>query len=693
MNKSYKNDALVLTVVLLLSFGYSKADVVDETPSEKDAEIDNIIVTATRLERDLSSVPGSITVVPGEEIQKARQQLGLDEALATVPGVFFQNRFNFAQDLRISIRGFGARSNFGVRGIKILIDNIPETLADGQSQVDSIDLASIGQVEVLRGVSGAMYGNASGGVINIKSEESGPEPYVEARVAAGDFGYQKNQIKTAGEVGRMDYLLSLSDMRIDGYREHSEAKNTQLNSRFRFRPDSKSEFSLILNATDQPLSNDAGGLTLAQANANPRSARPQNVLYDSGEELDQQKLGISYTRSMDNGGNLLVRSYYLRRDFANRLPFTNGGIVKFDRSFAGGGASYTQAFRLGEIRHRLIFGLDYDRQDDDRQRFDNNLGVQGALTLEQNELVTSTGIFLQDEITLSERLAATIGIRYDNVDFDVTDTFLSNGDDSGSESIDDISPSLGFVYAAAENVDLFASLATAFETPTSTEFADPAGGGGFNPDLGPQKSTSFELGLRGVFSDRAKYEVVIFDIDVDDELIPYEIESSPGRDFYVNAGESSRRGLELAVSAEFVPGLNVSLSYTYSKFEFVEFLDENGNDFSGNVIPGIPRSFAYAQVSYDHDSGFFAAIDARYADDLFANNANSATVEGATIANLRFGFRKDFDKIQIEPFIGINNMADASYTANTRINAFGGRYFEPGPERNVYGGISFRYRF
>lgn len=693
MNKSYKSDALVLAIVLLLSFGVSKADLVDETSSEKDAEIDTIIVTATRLERDLSSVPASISVVTGEEIQSARQQLGLDEALAVVPGVFFQNRFNFAQDLRISIRGFGARSNFGVRGIKILIDDIPETLADGQSQVDSIDLASIGQVEVLRGPASAMYGNASGGVINISSEEIGPDPYVEARVATGEFGYQKNQIKTAGEVGRFDYLLSLSDMRIDGYREHSEAENTQLNSRFRFRPDSRSEFSLTFNATDQPVSNDAGGVTLADATANPRAARPQNVLFDSGEELDQQKLGISYTRSTDNGGTFLVRNYYLQRNFANRLPFTNGGIVKFDRFFAGGGASYTQAYQLGDIRHRLIVGVDYDRQDDDRSRFDNNMGIQGALTLEQQERVTSTGVFMQDEITLSERLAATIGIRYDNVDFNVTDTFLDDGDDSGSQSIDDISPSLGFVYAATENVDLFASLATAFETPTSTEFADPSGGGGFNPDLGPQKSTSFELGLRGVFNDRARYEVVIFDIDVDDELIPFEIASSPGRDFYVNAGKSSRRGLELAVSAEFVPGLSVSLSYTYSKFEFDEFLDENGNDYSGNVIPGIPRSFAFAEISYDHESGFFAAMDARYADDLFANNANTATVEGSTIANLRFGFRKIFEKMQIEPFIGVNNIANESYTANTRINAFGGRFYEPGPERNVYGGISFSHRF
>ena len=683
----------ILATVVLLSCGYSQAEVAGEADVDREAEIDTIIVTATRLQRALSDVPGSISVVSGEEIRRARQQLGLDEALATAPGVFFQNRYNFAQDLRISVRGFGARSNFGVRGIKILVDNIPETLADGQSQVDSIDLASIGQVEILRGPASAMYGNASGGVINIRSEEGGPERYVEARVAAGEFGYQKHQIKAAGEVGRLDYLFSLSDMRIDGYREQSQAQNTQLNSRFRFHPDSESEFSLTFSATDQPVSDDAGGVTLADAAGFPRRARAQNVLFNAGEALDQQKLGMSYTRSMDNGGVFLARNYYLFRNFKNRLPFTNGGIVAFDRFFAGGGVSYTQPFQLGHHQHRLIVGADYDRQDDDRQRFDNNMGTQGALTLEQNERVTSTGIFLQDEVTLTDRLAATVGIRYDNVDFDVTDTFLSDGNDAGSRSINDISPSLGFVYAAAENVSVFASVATAFETPTSTEFADPGGGGGFNPDLGPQKSISYELGLRGAFSDLGRYEFVIFDIDVDDELIPFEIASSPGRDFYVNAGKSSRQGLELAISAAPVPGLNMSLSYTYSKFEFDEFVDENGIDFSGNVLPGIPESFAYAQISYDHDSGFFAAIDARYSDDLFANNANSAKDDGATVANLRFGFRKSSDTIQIEPFIGINNVSNASYTGNVRINAFGGRYYESGPERNVYGGFSIRYRF
>ena len=317
-------------------------------------EVSEIIVTATRLDQVARSVPAAISVVSGDKIQQARQQLALDEALASVPGVFFQNRYNFAQDLRIAIRGFGARSNFGVRGIKILIDGIPETLADGQSQVDSIDLASVRQVEVLRGPASALYGNAAGGVISIMSERGSADPYVDARGAMGDYGYRKYQVKTAGAVGRLDYLVSLSDLQVDGYREHSEAENTQLNSRFLYRFSDTTEIGWAISATDQPISNDPGGLTRADAAANPRAARDRNVDFDAGEALDQQKLSLSFKHAFPAGGELRARSYYLARDFGNRLPFTDGGIVTFDRAFAGGGISYTRGFTLGGMAHRVV---------------------------------------------------------------------------------------------------------------------------------------------------------------------------------------------------------------------------------------------------------------------------------------------------------------------------------------------------
>ena len=677
----------------LLSAIWSNVLADDGANVEQADEVSEIIVTATRLDQAARSVPAAISVVSGDEIQLARQQLALDEALARVPGVFFQNRYNFAQDLRIAIRGFGARSNFGVRGIKILVDGIPETLADGQSQVDSIDLASVRQVEVLRGPASALYGNAAGGVISILSERGSAEPYADARIAIGDYGYRKIQLKTAGAAGRLDYLVSLSDLRIDGYREHSEAENTQLNSRFLFRFSESTEVGWSISATDQPVSNDPGGVTLADATANPRGARDRNVVFDAGEALDQQKLGVSFKHAFSDGGELQARGYHLARDFRNRLPFTDGGIVAFDRSFAGGGVSYTRSVGLGNMQHRVVAGVDHDRQRDDRQRFDNNNGIQGALALDQLEHVTSTGLFVQDEITVSDRLEVTLGLRYDDIEFEVADAFLADGNDSGTRSIDDVSPSIGFLYEVGAHHALYGSIATAFETPTTTEFANPDGSGGFNPGLEPQKSTSYELGLRGGLFTSARYEVAVFKIDVDDELIPFEIASSPDREFFANAGRSERRGIEVSLSAEPLPGLSLALAYTWSQFEFDTFVDGDGNDFSGNTIPGIPETFAHADISYAHESGFFAAVDALYTGDLFADNANAAEVRGATVANMRFGLKKTVDRIDIEPFIGISNVFDTDFTANVRINAFGGRYFEPGPDRNVYGGVSVRFRY
>ena len=634
-----------------------------------------------------------MSVLSGDELQHARQQLGIDEALARVPGVYFQNRYNFAQDLRIAIRGFGARSNFGVRGIKILIDDIPETLADGQSQVDSIDIGSIGQVEVLRGPASALYGNAAGGVISIHSEDGAVQPYAEARMAFGDFGFRKHQVKTGGAAGRVNYLFSISDLEIDGYRDHSAARNTQFNSRFRFEITDNTELALAISATDQPLSNDPGGLTSTEARENPRAASSRNVAFDAGEALDQQKLGASFKHTLANGDVITARNYYVFRNFQNRLPFTDGGTVTFDRFFAGGGLSYSRSFQLGAHQHRLIVGVDYDRQDDDRQRYDNLAGVQGPLTFDQTERATSTGVFLQDELRLSDALAVTIGLRYDTVDFDVSDSFLVDGDDSGTRSIDDISPSVGFVYRLNDQHSLYGSFATAFETPTFTEFANPDGSGGFNPELAPQLSTSVELGLRGSISEISQYEFVVFSIDVDDELVPFEIATSPGRNYFANAGKSSRQGVELAVGAEPLPGLSLSLAYTWSDFTFDTFVDNSGTDFSGNRIPGIPKTFAHADIAYTHDSGFMIALDAMYSDSMFANNANTASADGATVANLRVAFSREYERLDIEPFVGVNNLTDTAYTANTRINAFGGRHFEPGPERNVYGGVLIRYRF
>ena len=653
--------------------------------------LEEIVVQATRMSRPLDSVPAAISVVSQAQIQLGRQQLGLDEALNRVPGVFMQNRYNFAQDLRVSIRGFGARSAFGIRGVKILVDGIPETLPDGQGQVDSIDLGAAQQIEVLRGPSSSYYGNASGGVISVTSERGPETPFANLRFSAGEYGAQKFQGKTGGQTERANYFVSFSDSQIDGYREHSETENTQLSGRLEFDLGDRGSLLAVANHTDQPVSNDPGGINIAQAQADPRSARDRNLSFDGGEALEQTRLGFVYTLPVGEGSELQVRNYYVSRDFNNRLPFFGGGAVDLQRFFAGGGISYTQQGSLGGRPNRVVVGLDFDDQDDHRRRFNNDMGVLGALSLDQDEHVTSTGLFIQDELSISDNVRLSFGVRFDQVEFDVGDRFLSNGDDSGVRKLDDVSPMVGLLANLSPDVTVYGTYSTSFETPTTTEFANPSGAGGFNPLLEPQAATNLEVGLRGGAGSRTRYELAVFDIDVEDELIPYEIPSSPGRDFFANAGRSNRTGVEATLISQPTDRIGVTLSYTYADFTFADFLDDNGNDYSGNRIPGTVEQLVFAELSYRHPAGWFGALDALHVGDQFANNANSVADGAYTLSNLRLGFESGRGGATFSPFVGVNNLFDRSYNSNIRLNAFGRRYYEPGPGRNIYAGVAVNF--
>ena len=657
--------------------------------------LDEIIVTATRLETTLGRTPAAISVVGIDDIQLGRQQLTLDESLARVPGVFMQSNYNFSRDLRLSIRGFGARAAFGIRGVKIIVDGIPETVADGQGQVDTIDFGTARQIEVIRGPSSSLYGNASGGVVSVVSEGGTETPYATARLSAGAFDFRKIQVKTGGTAGPMDYVVSLSDTSLDGYREHSEWENTQLSGRFNFDLAGDSNFLAVINYTDQPVSNDPGGIDILQATADPRSARAANVNFAAGEALEQTRVGFVYNLPIADAHELAVRTYHVDRDFENKLPFTGGGAVEIDRAFSGGGVSYTYSGMLQDRPNRLMIGLDFDDQDDDRRRFDNVNGVvTGPAVFDQNERVRARGVFIQNELSVSDTINLTAGLRYDEVEFEVGDRFLTDGNDSGSRTLDNVNPMLGIVADLTPDLTLYSTLSTAFETPTTTEFANPSGGGGFNPSLEPQEATNLEVGLRGRLARSTSYEAAIYNIEVRDELIPFE---TANREFFVNAGKSDRTGLELSLQSEPFDNVRFVLSYTYSDFEFDEFVDNDGNVFSGNTIPGIPEQFLFGEVTYTHPSGIFGTLDVRYVGDIFANNGNTVSVDSYTLGNLRVGLELAIGPFVASPFIGINNLFDERYNSDIRINAFGPpgleRYYEPAPDRNIYAGVELRYDF
>lgn len=666
-----------------------------QAPDVSAQVLEEIIVSATRIPTDLVSLPLAVGSVGRDELQRGRQQLGLDEALVSVPGLFFQNRYNFAQDLRIAIRGFGARANFGIRGIRIFADDIPLTLPDGQGSVDAIDLGSAERVEVIRGPFSAVFGSASGGVINIRSEDGPETPFISGRVNVGSHNYRQAQAKAGGQSGRLNWLANFSATELDGYRDHAAYESKLFNSKFRYDFDETAGLTVVINAVDSPMADDPGGLNAREVEEDRRQAAPRNLLYNAGEALDQQSLGLAFRKKFGANRELMLRNYWVQRDFTNRLPFDvnsngQGGSVDLDRKVAGLGGNFAWTGSLGSHSNQLVIGFDYDAQRDHRQRFANNQGVIGDLTTNQDEDVTTTGLYLQDVLNLSDSATLTLGGRFDEVKYKVTDRTGVSG--SGQRTFREFSPMAGVNWAVLDSVNLYANISSSFDPPATTELANPDGPTGFNQDLESQTATNYELGMKGLITGRLRYELALFHIDVKDEIVPFELEGS-GQSFFENAGSSTRDGLEASLSMELVRGLTGTATYTWSDFVFDEFRGVDGQIYDGNRIPGIPEQLFNIDLSWSHDSGFFASWDALYVGSFFADNANEVKTEDYLVSNLRAGFRWGSEKWLFEPFIGINNLFDKKYMANIRLNANFGRYYEPAPERNTYGGFLLQYSF
>lgn len=659
-------------------------------------ELDEIMVESTRVDEPQYKVPAAIGTVSRDEIQLGRQQLGLDESLVKVPGVFFQNRYNFAQDLRVSIRGFGARAAFGIRGVKIFQDGIPSTLPDGQGGVDDIDLGSAQRIEVTRSPISSLYGSSSGGAINLYTEDGPETPFVAGSLSFGEYGYEKEQVKAGGRVDKLNYMVNASHLRVGGYRDFSANQLDLFNSKFRYDFTPQTSLSVILNATDSPLSQDPGGVTLESVDEDRDQARELNVNVDAGEEFDQQKMGFVLTHEADEHHSFRLRNYYIWKDFQNRLPiFPRGHRVEFERFFFGGGADYTYKDQLAGRANRLIVGFDIDRQDDDRLRWRDATAAPGSLFLDQNEKVTSYGVFVQDELALTDDLELTLGLRYDEAKYDVSDKFRDDGrDDSGDLTFDEWTPRVSLLWSPHPAVNLYTTYSTSFETPTTTELRPSSPGStGFNPDLEAQTATNYEIGIKGLLPASIGYDVALYHIDVEDELVAREDVSD--WEYFVNAGESSRDGLEAALSIQpaSIPGLRASFAYTYSDFEYERFIDSDGSDFAGNTIPGVPEHQFHVELSYHHQSGWYAIWDMLHVGEFFADDANEVEIDAYEVANIRAGYLGQFGNWDVEPYAGLHNMFDEEYFSNVRLNAFGGRYYETAPERNFYAGITLRYNF
>ncbi|MCU0467223.1 MAG: TonB-dependent receptor [Arcicella sp.] len=673
MSKSY----------LLFFFLLSVSTFAQTDSTLKSTELQAITVSSSRFSAKDIQTPMSITVIDQARLQVGQSKISIFESLGAVSGVFAMNSENFAQDLRISIRGFGARAAFGIRGLKIIMDGIPESIPDGTTKVGNLDVGTMERMEVIKGPASGLYGNASGGVISMFSETP-TQHFAEIQANFGSYGLQRYQFKTGQEVGKFSYFFSASRLQSIGYRKHSGLERNFLNGKFVYKFSDKNKLTFLANYIDSPRAEDAGALTQAEIDTDRQQARSQNVTFDASETFKQQRIALIYDHAFNDKHQINARIFYLNRDFANKQAFQASGQIAFQRDFAGGGFNY----QFSTKRYRLKTGLDLDNQQDNRQRYDNINKERGTKRLDQVETFNSTGVFLLQEFLWNDKLRFSLNTRFDDVRLEINDLFLSDGNQSATQSFQRFSPMVGISYSPTANQSIFTNFSTNFETPSLNELSNnPNGTGGFNPNLNPQKSKNFEIGYKGILGKKFRADLSVFYIEVEDEIVPYQLPNQVGRNFFRNAGLSERKGIELGLTYKIRAGLTSYFNYTFSDFKYQSYQTTAGK-FDGNTLPGIPKHNIYGEIRFFPSNGLFAIAQIRSISNIYADDANTTFNSGYTTVNVRVGYKKKTSIFNVEPFIGINNLFNEIYNANVQINATGNRYFEPAAGSFIFGGLT-----
>ncbi|HJQ20575.1 MAG TPA: TonB-dependent receptor [Gemmatimonadaceae bacterium] len=658
------------------------------------ARLPATIVTVLRTPVEQARAPYAVGVATRDEIQRGKPGLALDEALSTIPGVQVDNRFNYALGERISIRGFGARAQFGVRGIRVLLDGIPMTLADGQTTLNNVDVASVARAEVARGPASAIYGNGSAGVILLRSDP--PDAISDraiggtVRVTTGDDGLQRYQVSARAPIGSATMVANAARLTYDGYRDWNDARNDHANVRIASTVGSD-DISLVGNWVNYDAHNP-GGLSATLLAADRNQAFATNKSQRTGEEGRQGQIGVGWVHRF-GGITSDFALHTLARHVDNPIPQR---IVVIDRHASGLRELLSVAPRLGARSVRVSGGAELLGQDDDRLNFLNVGGNRGADTLDQLERVDNRAAFMQASVDLTSRLLFMAGARYDRVRFEADDRLVSAGnpDDSGDRVMSAMSPSAGLSFAAARGLDLYTNYSESFETPTTTELANQeSGAGGFNPTLQPQRTRSGEIGANGraaLGAVRGSYQLALYRARVRDALIPFEVASAPGRQYFRNAGSAKHQGVEASASLALPSSVFLRTAYTYTDARFVHYAVTTGTTttvYDGLQVPGVARNRGDATLTWQ-PSRFFVEYETRASSSIAVNDANSERSPSYVIHGARVGLQHvRAGGLQFSPNIGVLNLFDRLYNTSVVVNAFGGRYYEPGPPRSLYAGL------
>jgi iron complex outermembrane receptor protein len=674
--------------------------------AETEASLSPIVVTATRVAESSFNIPASIDRVDQAAIQTGQLQVNISESLMAVPGVSAESRQNYAQDEQLSVRGFGARSSFGVRGVRLYSDGIPGTMPDGQGEFSQFDLGSADHMEVLRGPFSALYGNSSGGVISIFTEDAKAGYFVDGSAQYGAFNTQRYALKTTGDDGTLNYVIDAAHFQTDGYRFHSAAERDNFNSKMRLNLSPGATLTLVANVIETPFVQDPLGLTQAQLAANPRQSGIGAIQYNTRKSLDQEQIGAIYDDQLSANDDLSSTFYTGHRATTQFQaipqatqefkPLYPGGVIALDRAYWGIDTHVTDQRTLGGGPLQVVAGLAYDDLEESRFGYLNyigdDLGVAGAVRRNEANHVYDADEYAQAQWDPDALWRLTAGVRNNVVVVTSNDHLLIDEDPHSSVRYTAVSPVAGALFHASPAINLYASYGKGFETPTLNDLAYRSTNGtlpGLNVGLKAARSDNYEAGVKaGTGAIRA--ELAAFYIETQDELAV--LQNFNGRAVEQNIGETSRHGAELAVDAAWAGSFSARLAYTYiralvgqaySTCVGTPCLPATVN--AGNRLPAVPENALYAGVSWAYAPlGFSTTLEAQGRARIYADDRNTASAAGYWEFNWRGGFEQESGGWRFSEFGRLDNLTNRAYVGSVIVDESNSRYFEPAPGRTGY---------
>jgi iron complex outermembrane recepter protein len=685
------------SVVAIFSFSHSFAEA---------QSLATVVVSASRAEQRSFDAPAAVVAIDTETIQNAGPQVNLSESLNRVPGLTILNRQNYAQDLQVSIRGFGARSAFGIRGIRLLVDGIPATTPDGQGQGSSISLTSTERIEVLRGPLAQLYGNSSGGVIQAFTREAPDQPEVASQLYAGSYGMLRTDWQYAGKVGNYGLVADYNTFSTDGFRANSKTERKQFNGKVSFDAGDATKVDVVFNRFDMPLALDPTGLTAAQLAADPTQAGTNAIARNARKIVVQNQLGTSIKHTLGADHSVTARLYTGTRDntqYQTGAATATGAWVGLERNYSGAGLQYNALSKIGATPVMWVVGYEYDRSKETRQGGVAALGEKTTTTRNEDNQATNSDMFVQATALVSEQISLVGGLRYSSVGFKSSDNYLKDGDGSGSTNYKATSPVLGLTYHANDSLNLYANYGKGFESPTLAEVAyKGAATPAFNTSINASKSKHYEIGAKWLPTTHSRLDMTLFQINATDEIVVAS--NTAGNSTFKNAPSTKRTGWELSGNTLLMPNLRATLAASQTNASFSQaFVTGTTNISAGNKIPGIPQSFVFSELLWTSKTmddsttkrnmasklGAQAGIELTHAGRLYANDTNIATADGYNTLAIKASYGWAIGSGVLTASARVDNATDKRYVGSVIVNQAASQFYEPAPGRNWTVGLRF----